>query len=289
MIKSWLLAFRLKTLTAAIVPVLIAAALAQFLKFEISYVLVVCLLISAISIQIATNLFNDAIDFYKGADKNRIGPTRVTQSGLIGPSTVYAVAIGFCVLAFVFGIPLVLQGGWPLVVIGLSSLLLAYGYTGGPFPLAYLGLGDLFVILYFGIIAVATSFFILTGQWNNVSLWLGLQVGLLSCVLIALNNLRDRPEDEKVGKRTLAVLLGDRFVQIEITVFLLSSYVFVVAWAAVYKNYLILVYLATIPLAVKILKIVFNFKNRAALVGALGKAAALHVLFGLSFVFTSFL
>jgi 1,4-dihydroxy-2-naphthoate polyprenyltransferase len=289
MIKSWLLAFRLKTLTAALVPVLVAMALAHFLQFEISYFLVVCLLMSSLSIQIATNLFNDAIDFKKGADRQRIGPVRVTQSGLIGERMVYVVALTFCFLAFVFGIPLVMQGGWPLVFIGLSSLLLAYGYTGGPFPLAYLGLGDFFVILYFGVIAVATSFFILTGSWNLVSVWLGLQVGLLSSVLIALNNLRDRPEDEKVGKRTLAVMCGDRFVQQEIFLFVLSSYFFVVVWASLYRDFWFLLYLATLPLAVKLLKIVFTFQSRGELISALGKAAGLHVLFGLSFVVASFL
>jgi 1,4-dihydroxy-2-naphthoate polyprenyltransferase len=289
MLKSWLLAFRLKTLTAALVPVLVAVALAEFLNHEVSYFLVLCLLISALSIQIATNLFNDAIDFHKGADKVRIGPVRVTQSGLIGPQAVYTVAGGFCLLALAFGIPLVLQGGWPLVVIGLSSLLLAYGYTGGPFPLAYLGLGDFFVILYFGIIAVATSFFILTGVWNGASLWLGLEVGLLSSVLIALNNLRDRPEDEKVGKRTLAVMFGDRFVQTEIFIFALSSYIFVTAWAFVYQDFLFLIYFLTLPLTVHLLKVVAHFQSRAELVGALGKAAALHMLFGLSFILASFL
>lgn len=289
MIKSWLLAFRLKTLTAAVVPVLVAMALASFLRFEISLFLSACLLVSATSIQIATNLFNDAIDFKKGADKIRVGPVRVTQSGLIGERTVYAVALLFCLLAFVSGIPLVMQGGWPLVLIGVSSLLLAYGYTGGPFPLAYLGLGDLFVILYFGVIAVATSFFILTGQWNGASFWLGLQVGLLSSVLIALNNLRDRPEDEKVGKRTLAVLLGDKFVQWEITAFVVSSYIFVVAWALIYKDFLFLIYFLSLPLAVKVLKIVKNFQARTELIGALGKAAGLHVLFGVSFLVASLL
>lgn len=289
MIKSWLLAFRLKTLTAALVPVLVAVALAQFLNFPISYALVTCLLVSAISIQIATNLFNDAIDFHKGADKTRVGPVRVTQSGLIGERTVYAVAIGFCIVALIFGIPLVIKGGWPLFAIGISSLLLAYGYTGGPFPLAYLGLGDVFVILYFGVIAVATSFFILTGVWNSSSVWLGLQVGLLSSVLIALNNLRDRPEDAKVGKRTLAVLFGDGFVQAEICLFLISSYIFVIVWSVIYRDFLFLLYLATFPLAVKLVKIVTGFKARAELIGALGKAAGLHVLFGISFVLASFL
>lgn len=273
MIKSWLLAFRLKTLTAALVPVVSAAALAHLEGFIVSNFLVLCLLMSALSIQIATNLFNDAIDFKKGADQSRVGPVRVTQSGLIGVHTVYAVAIGFCLIALGFGLPLVLKGGGPLLAVGLSSLALAYCYTGGPFPLAYLGLGDLFVILYFGVIAVATSFFILTGEWSLPSFFLGLQVGFLSTVLIALNNLRDRPTDEKVAKKTWAVRYGDVFVQWEIALFVVSSYAFVIFWSLSYQKYLFLIYLWTLPLAVLLLRTVFHFKQRAELIGALGRGA----------------
>lgn len=283
MIRSWLLAFRLKTLTAALVPVMVAAAFASLQGFQVSLLILSCLIISALSIQIATNLFNDAIDFKKGADQVRVGPVRVTQSGLIGVRTVYAVALGFCALAFVTGIPLVYQGGWPLVVVGLSSLLLAYGYTGGPFPLAYLGLGDLFVVLYFGLIAVATSFYLLTGEWSVASGLLGLQVGFLSTVLIALNNLRDRPEDEKVNKKTWAVRFGDRFVQWEITLFIGLSYLFVAAWFWVFDNKVFLIYFVTIPLAVQILKTVFGFRERKELIACLGKSAGLHLLFGVCF------
>ncbi len=283
MIKSWLLALRLKTLTAALVPVVSAAALAHLEGFAVEGFLVMCLLVSALSIQIATNLFNDAIDFKKGADLSRVGPVRVTQSGLIGIQTVYTVAIGFCLVALGFGIPLVIKGGMPLLVVGLSSLVLAYCYTGGPFPLAYLGLGDLFVILYFGVIAVATSFFILTGQWSLPSFYLGLQVGVLSTVLIALNNLRDRPTDEQVGKKTWAVRFGDGFVQWEIALFVMSSYAFVIFWFLSYQKYLFLIYLWTLPLAVLLLRTVFTFKQRAELIGALGRGAGLHLLFGLSF------
>ena len=122
MIRHWLLAFRPKTLTAAVVPVLVSAALAALEGFVLSGGLLFCILGSALSIQIATNLFNDAIDFKKGADQNRVGPTRVTQSGLIGAKTVFAVAVGFCLLALALGLPLVLHSGWPLVIVGLTSL-----------------------------------------------------------------------------------------------------------------------------------------------------------------------
>ncbi len=289
MIRHWLLAFRPKTLTAALVPVLVASAFAHLEGFTLSGWLLFCILGSALCIQIATNLFNDAIDFKKGADKTRVGPTRVTQSGLIGEKTVFAVAGGFCLLALALGIPLVMQGGWPLMIVGLSSLFLAYGYTGGPFPLAYLGLGDLFVILYFGLLAVGVSFFIFTGLWLPLSFLLGLQVGLLSAVLIALNNLRDAPLDAKVGKKTWAVQFGDRFVQLEITLFIVLSYLIQIFWVYHYGRSWFLIYLVTLPLAVKIVRITFTFQERAELIGCLGKSAGLHMLMGLSFILGSLL
>lgn len=289
MARSWLLAFRLKTLTAGVVPIAVAAALTISHKGIISYNILLCILASALSIQIATNLFNDAIDFKKGADKKRVGPLRVTQSGLIGETTVFVAAVFFCVLAFLFAIPLVQQGGWLLVAVGLSSLILAYGYTGGPFPLAYLGLGDLFVILYFGIIAVVMSTFLLSGDWLLSSLLLGTQVGALSAVLIALNNLRDRPEDAKVGKRTWAVRWGDSFVRWEITVFLISSYVFMGAWSYHFGQKIFLIYFLSAPLTVKVLKTLFTFRERSELIACLGQSAGIHLFFGVSFVLGSLL
>jgi 1,4-dihydroxy-2-naphthoate polyprenyltransferase len=192
-------------------------------------------------------------------------------------------------LALTLGIPLVWQGGWPLVIVGLSSLFLAYGYTGGPFPLAYLGLGDLFVILYFGLLAVAVSFFIFTDVWSPLSLLLGLQVGLLSAVLIALNNLRDGPLDATVGKKTWAVRFGDRFVQSEITLFIVLSYGIQIFWAVHYNRPWFLLYFITLPLAVQILRTTFFFRERAELIDCLGKSAGLHMLMGLSFIFGSWL
>ena len=142
MIKSWLIAFRLKTLTAAFVPIVVATSLVHFEGLNYSWSISGWALLSALFIQIATNLFNDAIDFKKGADtKERIGPKRVTQSGLIQQKTVYQVAGLFCFLSILCGIPLVIKGGIPIVILGLVSVLMAYLYTGGPYPLAYKGLG----------------------------------------------------------------------------------------------------------------------------------------------------
>ena len=147
-----------------------------------------------------------------------MGPQRVTQSGLLSSRKVKMLAIGSFVLASLFAIPLVLKGGWIILLIGLLSLLFGYLYTGGPFPLAYVGLGDLFVIIFFGLVAVSGTFFLHTLIFDWVVLAAGLQVGLLATTLIAINNARDIEQDRKANKRTLAVRLGLRFVKLEVAI-----------------------------------------------------------------------
>ncbi len=224
--KAWLLASRPKTLPAAIVPVWVgsAALLLDGGSATGSWLLFWCTLASCICIQIATNLFNDAIDHRKGADtEKRLGPTRVTSSGLLSPKMVMVGALVFCALAVLISIPLIQARGWPVIVIGLVSLYFAYGYTGGPFPLAYRGMGELFVIIFFGFVAVIGSYYMQSGRMGGVDIWgLALQCGFYSCVLIAINNLRDRVEDEGTGKRTLAVRFGERFAKVEIAFFCLA-------------------------------------------------------------------
>lgn len=221
--KAWILAARPKTLPAAVVPVWVGAMplLMDDDPFSGSWFLFWATLVSCLCIQIATNLFNDAVDHRKGADtKNRIGPKRVTASGMLTPGRVLLGALGFCLAAALFAIPLILERGWVIVVIGVVSLFFSYGYTGGPFPLAYRGMGELFVILFFGFVAVAGSHFVQAGEWGGLEIWtLGLQCGLYSSVLIAINNLRDIAEDGTSGKRTLAVRYGKTFARAEIVVF----------------------------------------------------------------------
>jgi 1,4-dihydroxy-2-naphthoate octaprenyltransferase len=216
--KTWLLAARPKTLPAALVPVWAGSVLAWKLTGAWSPGLAACALFSAMAIQIATNFFNDALDFQKGADtEKRLGPVRVTASGLMTPRRVVILGVVALGVACAFGVPLILARGWPILAIGLPSLYFSWGYTGGPHPLAYRGLGELFVLLFFGIIAVAGTVFVNTGQWFwGPSLVLGLQVGSLSTALIAINNLRDIEEDTRTGKRTLAVRFGVGWARAEI-------------------------------------------------------------------------
>ena len=215
--KVFVLAARPKTLPAAIVPVWAGCALAWKLTGRFDLLLAACTLAGAVAIQIATNFFNDAIDARKGADTDRrLGPKRVTASGMMKPQTVMRLACTLLGIATLCGMVLFKARGWPIALIGIPSMFLAYGYTGGPFPLAYRGMGELFVIAFFGLIAVAGTVFIQTGEWLRESLLLGLQIGLLSSVLISINNMRDREEDATTGKNTLAVRFGPKFAVIMI-------------------------------------------------------------------------
>jgi len=249
--SSWILAARPKTLVAGFVPVLSGAILALQVAGRCDWGLVALALASCLCIQIATNLFNDAIDFEKGADtEDRIGPVRVTQSGLLKPKTVLLAAATFLVLATLLALPLLGARGWAIALIGLPSLYLCFGYTGGPFPLAYLGLGEIFVILFFGLVAVAGSAFVACGSWLVPdSVVLGFQIGLLSSVLIAINNLRDLESDAVVGKRTLAVRMGAGFAVTEIAIFLALPYVLNLYWLATWRTAAAALPMLALPLA----------------------------------------
>ena len=206
---------RPKTLAAGVVPVWVGGVLAWKLTGAFDWWLWVCTLLGALCIQIATNFFNDAVDGKKGADgERRTGPRRLTGTGEMGFGQVMGLGGTFLAGAVFFGAFLFLARGWPMLAIGLPSLFLAYGYTGGPFPLAYRGMGEVFVILFFGFVAVMGTVFVQTGTWPVEAALLGGQVGLLSAVLISVNNFRDREEDALVGKRTLAVKFGSKVAAI---------------------------------------------------------------------------
>ena len=224
-------AFRPKTLSAAIVPVLLGSAASYMLFNEFKPIIFWCALFGAVFIQIGTNLVNDAADFDKGADReDRKGPQRLTQSGTYSSKTVMAMGTAAFILAMIFGIPLVMEGGWPIVVIGLVSVLMGYLYTTGPFPLAYIGAGDFFVVIFFGVVAVATTMYLHSGIWSPEGIILGLQMGFLSTTLIAINNLRDIHEDARVGKRTMAVRLGVQGAKWEIAIVMYLPYLLCCYW-----------------------------------------------------------
>ncbi|MDR3607178.1 MAG: 1,4-dihydroxy-2-naphthoate octaprenyltransferase [Oligoflexia bacterium] len=283
--KKWIEAARPKTLTAALVPILAGTALARASGYAPKLSLSLFALLSAFCIQIGTNLFNDAIDFKKGTDnETRIGPRRVTQSGLLSSRAVMLGGAFFFLLAAAFGIPLLIAGGSVILSIGILSLICGYAYTGGPFPLAYLGLGELFVILFFGLAAVGGVFYLHTGLLPDTrSMVAGLQVGFLSTVLIAINNLRDAEGDKKTDKRTLAVRFGKTFARREIALLAILP-----AFMGIYWIWVGLLWAGFLPLL--ILPLAFHISNNVARTEPgptynrfLGQAALLHLLFGLLF------
>lgn len=175
-----------------------------------------CAAFGALLIQIGTNFANDYFDFVKGTDtEERIGPKRATQAGLVSPRTMLWATVLVFALAFVPGAYLVYRGGWPILAIGLVSVLCGVLYTGGPFPLGYLGLGDIFVLVFFGPVAVGGTYYVQTLTLSDDVLVAGLMPGLFSTAILTVNNLRDADTDVKTGKRTLAVRFGKSFARWE--------------------------------------------------------------------------
>ena len=207
-LQVWLSAIRPKTLGAAVSPILIGTTMA-FADGKGHALAALAALLGALLIQIGTNFSNDYYDYIKGADtEERLGPVRVTQSGQVRPKTMLRNFVMVFGLATLVGIYLVFRGGWPVVIIGILSIASGILYTGGPWPLGYLGLGDLFVLIFFGPVAVAGTFYVQALEITPVVIFAGLGPGLLATALLAVNNLRDEPTDKKVGKLTLAVRFG---------------------------------------------------------------------------------
>jgi 1,4-dihydroxy-2-naphthoate octaprenyltransferase len=206
--RAWALAARVPTLPAAVAPVVVgSAAAAHDGQFE--WIGAAGALIVSLAIQIGTNFSNDAFDFLRGADTSRrLGPPRVTQAGLL-PARVVLVGAYLCFgLAAVVGAYFVAQYGWPILIAGLLSIASGLAYTGGPWPIAYHALGELFVFVFFGLVAVAGTTFVQTGRVTPLALGAAVPVGLLCTAILIVNNLRDIETDRAAGKRTLAVLLG---------------------------------------------------------------------------------
>lgn len=281
--RSWLLAARPKTLTAAVIPVVLGTALAWSHGRRVLWVYALLALAGALLIQIATNLINDAIDFEKGTDTaERVGPKRVTASGLIRPRHVKMAGLACFGGAALAGVPLLIRGGWPLLVIGLASIAAGYVYTGGPYPLAYNGLGEIFVMVFFGLVAVGGTYYLQWLDYGASAAVAGIAAGSLANVLLAVNNLRDAEGDARTGKRTLAVRLGPRFAEWEIAFFAFLPLLLGFYWWAAGARIAALLPLLLAPLGASIVRSARRDRG-AALNATLAKSAALQAGYGLLF------
>jgi 1,4-dihydroxy-2-naphthoate octaprenyltransferase len=281
--SKWLLASRPKTLPAAAAPVVVGSAVA-FWQYSFALIPALVTLLTALLLQVAANLANDVFDYYRGVDvPGRLGPIRVTASGLLSPRQVVIGLVGVLAAACILGGYLFVVAGWPILVIGLSAIIAALAYTGGPFPYGYHGLGDLFVFVFFGPVAVVGTYYIqaLTVTWE--AFWASIPIGLITIAILVVNNLRDIGTDGATGKRTLAVRLGVQGTRIEYLVCLILAYLSLIGMG-VLQNMPIWIFLAygTIPQAYILVRMVFTQAGRP-LNRALAGTGQLDLLFGLLF------
>lgn len=277
------MAARPATLPASIAPVLVGTA-AGVHEGAFSLLPFFSALIAAVLIQIGANLANDLFDFEKGADTSeRLGPPRVTQQGLASPQQVRLAMILSFSAAMAIGLYLIAIGGWPILVIGVLCIAAGIAYTGGPWPLGYHGLGDLFVFLFFGLVAVIGSTYLQTGTLSLTAFAAALPVGCTVTAILVVNNLRDIETDRQAGKSTLAVRLGAPFTRAQYALLLLLPYVLVTGFVVggVFPQTCWLVWL-TLPLAVSLIRTVLGGTEGRALNAVLKGTGQLHLFFGIA-------
>jgi 1,4-dihydroxy-2-naphthoate octaprenyltransferase len=246
--STWIAAARLRTLPAAVVPVAVGTAVARACG-QIAWGPALAALAGSLAIQIGTNFANDVFDAEKGADTaERIGPLRAVSAGLISARAMKRAMIAAFAIASLFGLYLLQQGGWPIAAIGIASIISGIAYTGGPWPLGYHGLGDVFVIAFFGFVAVCGTAYVQLGTVPALAWWAAVPVGALATAILVVNNIRDRATDVRAGKRTLAVRFGRPVALGEYALLLLAAYAVPVAIALHGRPWAALP-LVTLPLA----------------------------------------
>ena len=281
-IKAWALASRPRTLPAAVAPVVVASA-AAIGSHKFAFLPAAAALLVALLLQIGVNLANDYFDYKKGVDtEDRLGPVRVTQSGLISPERVKAGMIITFILAALPGLYLMKVGGWPVTVIGIASILAALAYSGGPFPLASHGLGDLFVFIFFGLVAVCGTYYVQSLSLSLLVILLSVDVGLLITAILVVNNLRDIETDRKAGKHTFAVIVGERGAKLEYTLLLVAAYALPVAvWMGGVASGWVLLTCLSIPMAFSLNRKIRQAKGGLVLNQALAQTAKLSLVFSI--------
>lgn len=281
--NKWIIGARVKTLPAAISPVLVGTALAT----EINWLYALLALIVSLSLQIAVNFANDYSDGIRGTDSNRVGPIRLVGSGLAAAKSVKrAMFIGFSVAA-IAGLILALQISYWLLLVGAISILAAWGYTGGKKPYGYFGFGEVSVFLFFGVVATVGSYYIQTQKISGQSVLLSIPVGALACAILVMNNLRDLPMDAQVGKRTFSVRIGDRNTRYFYVTLLILAQV-ISAFAYTFNSYALLT-LIWLPLTVKNCRLVLQGVTGKELIPLLISTARLQLLLSVTLGIALFL
>ena len=281
--NTWALAIRLRTLPAAAAGVITGSALAWWDGYFRLDAALACLL-TAILLQIGSNLANDVFDFERGTDTaERAGPVRVTQAGLLTPSQVKWGMVVVFGLAALCGLYLAWLGGWPIILLGIAAILSAIAYTGGPFPLGYYGLGDLFVFIFFGLASVAGTYYVQAGFVSTAAWWMAIPPGLIITAILVVNNLRDLENDRKGGKHTLAVILGERGSKVEYLICITAAYIVIPIVAGMgIIPWLSLITWASLLVAIRTTRIVLTQRGRplnAALAGTGQVALLFSILF----------
>jgi 1,4-dihydroxy-2-naphthoate octaprenyltransferase len=285
--RNWILAIRPKTLFASISPVLLGLALSFHYQHVLHVITALLTILCTVCLQIASNLANDYLDFTRGIDNaDRTGPTRATQARLLTPTQMKNALFLMLFLAFIQGIYLMINGGMPIVIIGLLSMYFAYGYTGGPFPLSYNALGEVAAFIFFGPVAVLGTFYLQTHFINFHGWLLGIAAGSISATILAINNLRDMQSDSKTKKKTIALLFGEIF-QRRLCLSLISLTVIIIFIHA----FLIHRFFALLALIVPILfksnwKYIYNGTINETLNSTLAKTAQYFFLYSLAICLT---
>lgn len=277
--KAWFLAARPKTLPVSLPPIMIGLALAAQ-HVHLNFLLIISSLLCALGIQIGTNLINDALDFKHGADREgRLGPQRMTQGGFLSYSQVLRGGLFCFVFALCSGIPLMLAGGWPIAILLILSVICGYCYTGGPLPLAYTGLSDLFVLLFFGWIGTGIVYYVQTGSYGWECFLASTQIGCLAIVPHAINNLRDHELDAQVNKKTLAVRFGILFARWEISLFSFLPFVLGLIWLREGMLYMGLLPLISFLVVLQNVKDIWNTEPSLRFNEFLAKSALCSLIF----------
>ncbi|MDQ8187918.1 1,4-dihydroxy-2-naphthoate polyprenyltransferase [Pelagicoccus sp. SDUM812002] len=279
MFRDWIEAARPKTLPAAVVPILVGTAEAKRMGFFDWWPVLICL-VFALLVQIATNMANDYYDHVRGADtQERVGPERLVASGRIEPIKMLRASLVVFLLAFLIGLNLVAYRDWSLLVVGVVSIIFGYGYTGGPFPLAYRGLGDVFVIFFFGLVATMGTVYVIVGTLTVESAYLGIMLGLLANNILVVNNYRDRDTDLKAGKLTLIARWGRNFGLAQYRLQLMVAFLSLGLYVAATENAWHSLPFLAFPVGLKLASVLEKTEG-PALNGVLAKTAAFLLLVG---------